>query len=86
MSNLNQQNQHTITGITISPEKIPYGQNNISSIDPTPGIIIAILFISLLGFIIYKCDYWTKKFYEHKVEMDKLSLNNKDMQNFTNII
>lgn len=43
MSNLNQQNQNISSGNLI--KEIPYGQTNVSTVDPTPGFICAFVFL-----------------------------------------
>ena len=75
MSNLNQQNQN-ISGGTLVKE-IPYGQTNISSIDPTPGILCFGTFLLILIILYKKCEEHYLNYFEHKKEMDILELDLK---------
>lgn len=72
MSNLNQQNQNISSGNLI--KEIPYGQTNISTVDPTPGILCFGAFLLILIILYKKCEQHYLNYFEHKKEMDKLEL------------
>lgn len=82
MGAVSQQNQNIVSGTGIKVKDIPYSQSNTTIVDPTPGIIIAIMFFVVIGIILKRADYWVQKFYEHKVEIDKLALKNEETKIF----
>ena len=75
MQNLSQQNQNISNGTEV--KDIPYGQTNINTIDPTPGIICFVSFLIILFVIYKKCEQHYINWFEHKKEMDKLELSLK---------
>lgn len=75
MSNLNQQNQNISSGNLI--KEIPYGQTNVSTVDPTPGFICAFVFFALLIILYKKCEQHYLNYFEHKKEMDILEIEMK---------
>lgn len=58
-------------------KEIPYSQQNVINVDPTPGIICAIAIFIIICFVIGRVDFWVNRFFNQKKEMDELELNLK---------